>query len=410
MHTFITPANPTLVHFHFSALAVGKMFRAAYLFAALSLAAVRIASAKDVFAHFMMQNAYAYDVGQWETDIAAAQQIGIDGFALNWVPPNCQDDLSWQAARIDDAYTAAAQMNFKLMLSFDMSWTSCSIYWNQTYMAQSISRYSGSPATYRWNSNVLVSTYGGDTVSQYGNQFFQGLKDMMKSYCAITLSPALTSYASNAQTSATQAASSLVSDYPSIDGYLNWQAWPLNVQQNITATPDLAFQSQMKQAGRTGPYIMGESSKGGRNWNWTLTLDSSRLSLAVQGPKRRQPSRLVGGVQRHPVQQPFQLVDQQPGHRARHHRAADVERFLRVALPPQPSLPGHHCERLRRAWLDERLRLWHESRAVEGHCQILYQLVEDRLASARLHGPGRLLVQDPPEGGRLHVRLVDPCA
>ena len=63
-------------------------------------------------------------------------------------------------------------------------------------------------------------------------------------------------------TSPTSAASDLISEYPSIDGYFNWQAWPLDVNANITATPDQAFQSALKNAGKTGPYIMGKSGKG----------------------------------------------------------------------------------------------------------------------------------------------------
>ena len=75
---------------------------------------------------------------------------------------------------------------------------------------------------------------------------------------AITLSPALTTYSMGAQSDPTKMASKLVSDYSSIDGYFNWQAWPLNTDQNITAVPDNAFQTALKNAGRTGPYMMGE--------------------------------------------------------------------------------------------------------------------------------------------------------
>jgi len=226
--------------------------------AVASALVLRVASATDVFAHFMVQNSYAYDVGQWKKDMASAQQVGIDGFALNWIPPDCQYGLGWSADRIDDAFTAAASMGFKLIHSFDMSYSSCSIYWNQTYMQDVIAKYASNPAAYRWNDKLLVSTYGGDQVDQYGNEFFQGLKDNMQSSNPITLAPALTKYSMAAQTGAQSAASSLMSDYPSIDGYLNWQAWPLNCANNITTTPDQAFQSALKSNGRSGPYIMGK--------------------------------------------------------------------------------------------------------------------------------------------------------
>lgn len=230
-----------------------------------------------------MQYSFAYDQNQWLGDFAAAQQMGIDGFALNWLPPNCQSDLSWQVARMDDAYAIAQLMNFKLMLSFDMSYTQCNQFWNQTYMAQIISRYAGSSATYRWNSNILVSTFGGDN-APYGNQFLQGLKNLLASWNnAITLAPALTSYSYAAQTNPSTAASSLVSDYSSIDGYMNWQAWPLDVQSNLSASVDLAFQSQLRNSGKPGPYIMCESLA---RDICDHTDELSNLTLAVQGPER----------------------------------------------------------------------------------------------------------------------------
>ena len=227
---------------------------------ALSALTLRVASAADVLAHFMVQNSYAYDVAQWKTDMTAAQQVGIDGFALNWIPPNCQGDLSWTADRIGDAFTAAQEMGFKLVHSFDMSYSECNQYWSVDYMSEILTKYAGNSATYRWNSNILVTTYGGDMVNQYGNSFFQGLKDQMKSSGnAISLSPALTKYSMAAYGSDPSVqANKLISDYPSIDGYLDWQAWPLNVEQNISCTPDQAFQGALQKAGKTGPYIMGK--------------------------------------------------------------------------------------------------------------------------------------------------------
>ena len=144
------------------------------------------------------------------------------------------------------------------MHSFDMSYSVCNIFWNQTFMADILSRHAGNSATYRWNSNILVSTFGGDNVEQYGNDFFQGLKDQMRGSNSISLAPALTTYSLQAQTDPAGAAKSLASDFPSIDGYLNWQAWPLDVHRNISIKPDEALQASLKKAGRTGPYIMRE--------------------------------------------------------------------------------------------------------------------------------------------------------
>ncbi|KAK5700379.1 hypothetical protein LTR17_022987 [Elasticomyces elasticus] len=246
-------------------------------YAAAAALLLRAASATDVYAHFMVQNAYAYDVDQWKYDIASAQQIGIDGFALNWIPPDCVNGLGWTVDRIDDAFTAADSMGFKLMYSFDMSYSSCNVYWNQSFMGEMISKYSSNSATPRWNNNILVSTYGGDQVDEYGNDFFEGLKSSLTGSNAITLAPGLTTYSMEAGSEGadpSSAASSMLSDFSSADGYLNWQAWPLNVDSNMTTTADEAFQSALKSSSRSGPYIMAVSPWQYKDLNNGNPLDS----------------------------------------------------------------------------------------------------------------------------------------
>ncbi|KAK3704691.1 hypothetical protein LTR37_013665 [Vermiconidia calcicola] len=244
------------------------MARFSNLIAVAAAVSIEVAAAADIFAHFMVQNSYAYDVARWRTDMKAAKRIGVDAFALNWVPPHCDGDLSWQADRVQDAFTAAEQMNFKLVHSFDMSWSECDTYWTQTYMQDILSQNAGSSAMYRWNSNILVTTYGGDQVAQYGNAFFQGLKDGMKaSSNSITLVPALSKYSYGAQSDPEGSAKRMISDFSSIDGYLNWQAWPLDEHKNMTVEADRAFQSALKKAGKTGPYIMSISPWQYKNLN-----------------------------------------------------------------------------------------------------------------------------------------------
>jgi glucan endo-1,3-alpha-glucosidase len=229
---------------------------------ALAAISIRTAAATDVFAHFMVQNAWAYNQAQWKADMQSAKSIGIDAFAMNWMPPDCQSGLSWQESRIEDAYKAAEDVGFKIVHSFDMSWTECNNggYWNTTYMADVLQKHASSKATYRWNSNMLVTTYGGDAVKQYGNLFFADLKAKMKfSGNAISFTPALTTYSTMAQKDAEGAAYEMIQDFPTTDGYFNWQAWPFSDNVNTTVTPDAAFQSAMKKAGKTGPYMMAVS-------------------------------------------------------------------------------------------------------------------------------------------------------
>lgn len=228
----------------------------------ITLAATLIVtgSATDVFAHFMVQNSWAYDLEQWKEDMLSAKSIGVDAFAMNWMPPDCHDDLQWQESRIDDAYEVAEEVGFKIIHSFDMSWTGCRVYWNTTFMADMLKKHASSTATYRWNNSMLVTTFGGDSVKQYGNIFFEDLKAKMKeSDNAISLTPALTQYSTKAQKMPAQAAEEMVRDFPTADGYLNWQAWPMEGNLNNTCKADEAFQSALEKAGKTGPYIMAVS-------------------------------------------------------------------------------------------------------------------------------------------------------
>ena len=222
----------------------------------------------NVFAHFMVQNSYEYNVSTWQHDMSSAQQVGIDGFALNWIPPYCSTTdpthaLAWQTDRIADAFTAAEQQDFNVILSFDMSYgigSNCptGLAWNETYMSSIISNYTNSSAAYKWNNGMLVTTYAGEL---YGNAFFQDLKETLSGQdIDISIAPGFTSYAYAAQTEAAAGqASDFMSSFPAADGFLNWQSWPLNKQLNNTADIDVALQNTLSAAGKSGPYIMAIS-------------------------------------------------------------------------------------------------------------------------------------------------------
>ncbi|QIX00712.1 hypothetical protein AMS68_006229 [Peltaster fructicola] len=220
------------------------------------------ALATDVFAHFMMQNAWSYKGAEWALDIKNAQAMGIDGFILNVIPPLCDssNNATWQFERAYDAYCVAAYMGFKMMLSFDMSYTSCDVYWTPQVMYDNLEHLSSIPnSPYRWNTDILVTTFGG-TNAPYGNSFLQAFKDLARANnFRVQLAPALTTYSNDAQQNADAAASQLMVDYPSADGYVNWQAWPLDTHANMTTAVDQAFQNKLRAAGHTGPYIMSVS-------------------------------------------------------------------------------------------------------------------------------------------------------
>lgn len=188
--------------------------------------------AATVLAHFMVQNSYAYTITTWQQDMTSAQQVGIDGFALNWIPPYCsttdpQSSLAWQASSIANAFTAAEQQNFKLALSFDMSYgvgSNCptGLAWNITYMSSIISNYTNSSAAYKWNNQMLVTTYAGEA---YGNAFFQDLKQTLgEQDIGISIAPGFTSYAEAAQNEAASGqANAFMSAFDSLDGFFNCQ-------------------------------------------------------------------------------------------------------------------------------------------------------------------------------------------
>lgn len=121
----------------------------------------------------------------------------------------------YETDKLVDAYAAAESLNFKLFMSFDMSYT-----WSVTDMVNIVSAHASSSAQYLWNGDVLVSTYSGDSGSTATDSFWSGFKsDLASQGITISLAPAFTTYRDPSL------ASSLLSTYPSIDGFFNWWSW-----------------------------------------------------------------------------------------------------------------------------------------------------------------------------------------
>ncbi|PNS20145.1 Glucan endo-1,3-alpha-glucosidase agn1 [Sphaceloma murrayae] len=192
--------------------------------------------------------------------MASAKQMNLDGFALNWTPPDCQQPyLRWMPTQIDNAYKAAEEEGFVLTHSFDMSYSICDYFWNTTYMTSTLVRHATSPSSLKWNDKIVVTTFGGDTVpDKYDNGFFQDLKDKMNDLGhPIVLVPAFNQFSERAQAGdRSREAGGLLSAFPSIDGFFNWQAWP-QTKQNLTTQVDDSFRSALTSAQKSGPYIMG---------------------------------------------------------------------------------------------------------------------------------------------------------
>lgn len=92
---------------------------------------------------------------QWEADICAARQAGIDGFAMNIGP---QDP--WTKDQLRLAYTAAndvAPGGFGLFISFDMAAGE----WKISQVISLINEFKALPAQYEVDGLPLVSTFEG---------------------------------------------------------------------------------------------------------------------------------------------------------------------------------------------------------------------------------------------------------
>ncbi|KAJ7511133.1 glycoside hydrolase family 71 protein [Mycena galericulata] len=196
------------------------------------------ASAQIVVAHFMAQNAYSYSQSDWTNDITTAKGIGIDGFALNIAMTDYEVD------RVATAFVAAENANFKLFFSFDMSYS-----WAASDMVSLVATHASSSAMLTYDGGVLVSTYSGES---YGDSFFAGVKSSLANEgIKITLAPAFTTYRDPSL------ANSLLSNFPSIDGFFNWWSWPDDVDSTLTTDTDIAYKNAIQS--RSGPYIMSVS-------------------------------------------------------------------------------------------------------------------------------------------------------
>jgi len=196
--------------------------------------------AAAVFAHFMVQNAFSYTQPDWAADIAVAQAIGIDGFALNTAVDN------YEVSKYPDAFAAAEAANFQLFISFDMTYD-----WVQNDMVSLVQTYANSSSYYKWNGKPLVSTFDGDADAE---DFWAGFKSALSNAgITISLAPAFIDFRDPSD------AIQMFGDFPSIDGFFNWWSWPDDVAADLTTATDLAYKAGISAAGRTGPYIMAVS-------------------------------------------------------------------------------------------------------------------------------------------------------
>lgn len=184
----------------------------------------------NVWAHHMVGNTYSYNQAMWASDIALAAASGIDGFALNI------GSSSWESARVNDAYNAAAAAggSFKLFLSLDMTSLGCGSAQDAATLVSLVQTFASSSAQAMHNGKVLVSTFSGESCTfgtgnvdaAWSNLFRQALNN---NGVNIFFVPSLFS---NPSTFANTAW---------MDGELNWNSgWSMDGNA-LTTTSDIQY-------------------------------------------------------------------------------------------------------------------------------------------------------------------------
>lgn len=153
-----------------------------------------------------------YTVEDWKVDIGQAQDIGIDGFALNCAPPRVDDYTPKQLA---NAYEAAGQLDFTMFISFDFA------YWSQgdtAEIAGILGNYSAHPAQAYYNDGAIVSTFVGDSMD------WKAVKALLPDQ-KITALPNI------------QDPNWLATADTGLDGAFSWYAWPTDGGNSVIPGP-----------------------------------------------------------------------------------------------------------------------------------------------------------------------------
>lgn len=154
---------------------------------------------KLVFCHFMMGIvAGRKSSADYDTDMRQAKDLGIDAFALNIGT----DEFT--AKQLDYAYESAAKNDMKLFISFDFNWFSATK--DAAKVGQMIATYSNKAAQLKVDGKVFASSFSGDGLDVSAVKSAAG----MDVFFAPNFTPGGTP------------------DAKSIEGALNWIAWPNN--------------------------------------------------------------------------------------------------------------------------------------------------------------------------------------
>ncbi|THD00180.1 hypothetical protein EYZ11_000371 [Aspergillus tanneri] len=199
--------------------------------------------AKGVFAHFMLGISDKYTPDDWRQDISAAKAAKLDAFALNI-------GYSMNAHRLlDDAFTIADEVGFKLFLSLDYSGDG---HWPADKVISTLLSFTNKTAYYKHRDDKpLVSTFEGAQAA--------GDWDDIRRKVDCFLIPDWSSLEPGVALSRAN-----------VDGLMSWKAWPDGTQD-----PSITEDRKYIDALADKPYIMPISPwfytnmvRYDKNWVW----------------------------------------------------------------------------------------------------------------------------------------------
>ncbi|EWC47642.1 hypothetical protein DRE_03262 [Drechslerella stenobrocha 248] len=212
-----------------------QLFRtAALLLAAYGTSALPTKSAdlverqpgsKIVTAHFLVGIAGSYTASNWQQDINAAKEMGIEAFALNIAK---QSTDAFTPAQLALAYNQAQNLNFKMYISFDFAWfvaDSSSV----AEIAGYLQTYAAHPAALKHNGKAVLTTFIGDNFGSNWNA--------VRGQVSTPLEILPNWQPNNVQNNAV------------VDGAFSWHAWPNRdndpIAGPLTTSADQAYLSAL---------------------------------------------------------------------------------------------------------------------------------------------------------------------
>ncbi|OKL58258.1 hypothetical protein UA08_06459 [Talaromyces atroroseus] len=201
------------------------------------------ASTRGVFAHYMVGSMTAAEA---VTDVNDAIAAGFDGFALNTHTISSSD--TWNTNALDYLFEAAAGTDFKLFISFDMSWGL-----DVSSLAGFLATYVAKEAYYFVDGKAFISTYTGGTISnsEWDNDFIIPLQETYD----------ITPYFVPNFGDYSGYPTGVFDAFPILSGVFTWEsAWPYsgNTPENVSDTVDAEALAEAHAAGAV--YMMPLSS------------------------------------------------------------------------------------------------------------------------------------------------------